>query len=81
MKFIGLLVSLVASQQEQQKLTPPVYKIDQVITEVGDYPCGDGTHCPGLPGTCCDIGGGEYGCCPFKNGVCCAHTETCCASG
>ncbi|CAI5451190.1 unnamed protein product [Caenorhabditis angaria] len=30
---------------------------------------------------CCDIGKGQYGCCPFTNGICCPGFHTCCPSG
>ena len=31
--------------------------------------------------TCCTLPNGQPGCCPFKNGVCCANSSYCCPSG
>jgi len=42
--------------------------------------CPGGSTCPGDQ-TCCPIGGGEYGCCPFPNAVCCSDQAHCCPQG
>ena len=58
-------------------MTPADFKISQVE----DYKCPDGSTCSGNDGTCCAIGGGTYGCCPYANAVCCADEENCCPQG
>ena len=40
--------------------------------------CGDGYSCQS-GNTCCLLNDGSWGCCPYKNGVCCK--ETCCTHG
>jgi len=42
--------------------------------------CPDSTYCPGDE-TCCPMGGGHYGCCPFAHAVCCSDLVHCCPSG
>ncbi|KAI6203222.1 Granulin [Aphelenchoides besseyi] len=42
--------------------------------------CGDGSFCPSGT-TCCDIGSGEYGCCPIPDAVCCSDKLHCCPQG
>lgn len=31
--------------------------------------------------TCCKLNSGDWGCCPFKNAVCCSQTSSCCPPG
>uniref|UniRef100_UPI00358FDB5B progranulin-like n=1 Tax=Myxine glutinosa TaxID=7769 RepID=UPI00358FDB5B len=42
--------------------------------------CHDGTRCTDDQ-TCCELENGTYGCCPFKEGVCCPDKKTCCPVG
>ncbi|KAI6178546.1 Granulin [Aphelenchoides besseyi] len=42
--------------------------------------CGDGSSCPSGT-TCCDIGSGQYGCCPIPDAVCCSDKLHCCPQG
>lgn len=42
--------------------------------------CEDGSQCPGNS-TCCIREGGKYGCCSYKNGVCCPDKLNCCPEG
>ncbi|XP_067934409.1 uncharacterized protein K04H4.2-like isoform X2 [Watersipora subatra] len=49
-------------------------------TPVEDVPC-DATHyCPS-GSTCCKLSGGQWGCCPVPNAVCCNDHVHCCPSG
>jgi len=41
--------------------------------------CPDGT-CP-EGDTCCDVGGGNYGCCPYVGADCCSDLTHCCPKG
>nr|CAH8867609.1 unnamed protein product [Trichobilharzia regenti] len=36
-------------------------------------------HC--LNGSCCEIGVGDFRCCPYANGVCCIDGKSCCPEG
>lgn len=49
-------------------------KESSVVCPGGRSQCPDGN-------TCCPIGGGEYGCCPQPNAVCCSDKKHCCPSG
>lgn len=42
--------------------------------------CPDDSYCPD-GNTCCQLGGGQYGCCPFPDAVCCSDGERCCPNG
>ena len=42
--------------------------------------CPDGTYC-GSKETCCEMTDGSYGCCPYKNAVCCEDKSNCCPNG
>ncbi|CAN7997268.1 unnamed protein product [Ixodes hexagonus] len=42
--------------------------------------CPDRTSCP-KDGTCCQLKGGKYTCCPLPNAVCCPDKEHCCPQG
>jgi len=42
--------------------------------------CPDGSTCAGAQ-TCCPIGGGRYGCCPYLAGTCCPDLAHCCPYG
>jgi len=42
--------------------------------------CPDGSLCAGDQ-SCCPIGGGRYGCCPYPNAVCCSDMRHCCPAG
>jgi len=48
------------------------------LVSVGSQ-CPAGT-CPSSD-TCCDMGDGNYGCCPAQNAVCCAQSDYCCPQG
>eukprot|EP01098_Paradermamoeba_levis_P004604 TRINITY_DN196_c0_g1_i1.p1 TRINITY_DN196_c0_g1~~TRINITY_DN196_c0_g1_i1.p1 ORF type:complete len:266 (-),score=69.71 TRINITY_DN196_c0_g1_i1:117-812(-) len=49
-----------------------------VVAVVADT-CPSGT-CPSTE-TCCDLGGGQYGCCPYPNADCCSDHLHCCPGG
>mmetsp|Transcript_8797 Transcript_8797/g.9775 ORF Transcript_8797/g.9775 Transcript_8797/m.9775 type:complete len:98 (+) Transcript_8797:1-294(+) len=40
--------------------------------------CPDGTSCSY---TCCLIGNGQYGCCPYVQAICCSDGQHCCPAG
>ena len=42
--------------------------------------CPDGTSCEGKE-TCCKLATGGYGCCPYKEAVCCSDGKHCCPHG
>ena len=42
--------------------------------------CPDGTACQD-DATCCSIGYGRYGCCPYRYGSCCPDLASCCPNG
>ena len=42
--------------------------------------CPDGGECPS-GNTCCEQGGGDYGCCSYSNAVCCPDKVSCCPEG
>ena len=42
--------------------------------------CPDGGSCPNK-NTCCKLLGGQWGCCPIQNAVCCSDMEHCCPAG
>ena len=42
--------------------------------------CADGGSCDDRE-TCCEIGGGVYGCCSYENAICCSDKSHCCPSG
>nr|GFA21926.1 low-temperature-induced cysteine proteinase-like [Tanacetum cinerariifolium] len=42
--------------------------------------CGGGPSCR-KGQTCCHAVGTKYGCCPYRNAVCCKGTKYCCPSG
>ena len=42
--------------------------------------CPDGTSCEGKE-TCCKLATGGYGCCPYKEAVCCSDRKHCCPHG
>ena len=42
--------------------------------------CPDGTACQD-DATCCSIGYGRYGCCPYRNAACCPDLASCCPNG
>lgn len=48
--------------------------VANVVCPGGQYQCPDQT-------TCCSMGSGKYGCCPYENGVCCSDLLHCCPSG
>ncbi|KAB7507333.1 Granulin [Armadillidium nasatum] len=50
-----------------------------VSTDEGDL-CPDGTPCR-EEGTCCSVGGGHFGCCPYRNAQCCTDFVHCCPDG
>ncbi|XP_076341405.1 granulin-2-like isoform X2 [Tachypleus tridentatus] len=41
--------------------------------------CGNGWTCPDGY-TCCLRPNGSFGCCPYRNAVCCCSGKTCCQS-
>jgi len=42
--------------------------------------CPDGSTCP-VGNTCCLQVSGYYGCCPYRNAMCCADKQHCCPQG
>ncbi|XP_028930904.1 progranulin isoform X2 [Ornithorhynchus anatinus] len=46
----------------------------------GDVRCDDHTSCPD-GNTCCSLGFGQWGCCPFLEAVCCPDRQHCCPHG
>ena len=62
-------IPLVPTTKNSSTLSSPMYKR-----------CPDGGYCDDTD-TCCPIGGGEYGCCPVSNAVCCSDLESCCPPG
>ena len=56
----------------QQPPTPPA--------SLGSVMCPDGvSECPSGY-TCCQLGGGYYGCCPYSHAKCCSDRKHCCPS-
>ncbi|XP_066939524.1 progranulin-like [Macrobrachium rosenbergii] len=48
---------------------------------VSDVVCPDERyHCPSHT-TCCQLKGGDYGCCPLERATCCEDKEHCCPNG
>lgn len=47
------------------------------LINVTDIVCPDKGQCKDGQ-TCCQMSGGDYGCCPYNDAVCCPDKETCC---
>lgn len=58
---------LIKENEDLSKLEPPLL-------------CPDQTSCPPLS-SCCEFSSGHYGCCPFKDGICCNDLQYCCPHG
>ena len=54
--------------------------MQELVKAPADVPCPDGGSCPDGD-TCCPAGGGQYGCCPDPNAVCCSDEKHCCPQG
>ena len=67
---IWMLVAVAAS-----------HSVAQSSKSIGvDLFCPDGVECPD-ESTCCELGTGAYGCCPFPDAVCCSDHLHCCPAG
>merc|ERR1711934_1256285 len=51
--------------------------LQKVASKAGACPAGT---CPSTE-TCCELSGGQYGCCPYANADCCTDHAHCCPNG
>ena len=64
------VVEMVHAGQSTSIVSPPSYG---VVCPDGASECQRGY-------TCCPLEGGNYGCCPYSNAVCCDDEQHCCPS-
>ena len=75
------LVPPAATPKTQEAiLLVPTTKISLTLRSPMYQRCPDGNYCD-YTDTCCEIGGGEYGCCPYISGDCCSDLKHCCPAG
>jgi len=73
-----IIVKLSVDERWSEAASPLKFETKQESKD--NNVCPGGTVCPGDQ-TCCPIGGGDYGCCPFANAVCCSDMRHCCPEG
>jgi len=63
------------ARAEMKKIETKVKSSEyDIVCPGGEYECPTDT-------TCCPVGGGDYGCCPMPNAVCCSDQTHCCPEG
>jgi len=80
----------VCDMQNSQCVPPPVSLgnpdnslTDVALVEIGPQnrdDCPSTSVCPSNE-TCCDLGFGQFGCCPYVNAFCCSNLRSCCPNG
>jgi len=71
--------SLHNSIEAISKVILPLGELTQQQVDLPQADCPSGT-CPSTE-TCCDVGSGDFGCCPYENAVCCSDNIHCCPNG
>lgn len=60
--------------EEEEEVDYDAFEDHSNICDDPEVKCQEGA-------TCCKLTGGEYGCCPYDNAVCCKDGAHCCPSG
>ncbi|XP_064477414.1 multiple epidermal growth factor-like domains protein 6 isoform X2 [Ornithodoros turicata] len=76
----GTCVRATFTRMAAQVLDTSEHKEDEDIERTLALTCPDGTTCT-EDSTCCQLKGGDYGCCQFKDAVCCPDQDHCCPDG
>ncbi|KAG0432066.1 hypothetical protein HPB47_021191 [Ixodes persulcatus] len=63
-----------------KKIIVPGIKLRPLMAPVTDHECPDGAECNDDQ-TCCELADQSYGCCPYKDAVCCSGRAHCCPNG
>ncbi|GMS98787.1 hypothetical protein PENTCL1PPCAC_20962, partial [Pristionchus entomophagus] len=75
------LITVSEEKEIRERIRARLNRDEKLIDVSGDIVCPDGKErCPALT-TCCQLEGGQYGCCPAPNAVCCQDHMHCCPDG
>ncbi|KAM7307096.1 putative granulin [Ixodes scapularis] len=79
----GTCLQISTTTKKVETLLTPMVLSPQLgpnAPAVEDVRCPDGSFCRDGE-TCCMVGGGFYGCCPYPHAVCCSDRASCCPEG